>query len=212
MSSREKEQAIALSAIFQAAELVSILSKTGKVDNVNLQPMIDSILMVNANSTVDIYGGQWDYQSNLSAGRDIAKKALGKDRNSVNPDTLRYALSLVHLENKLSKTPGMLSSIGPKIAQIEQKKAHYDSVLHENMIASISGMYQDTLSTLPFRIQVRGDSRFLQQPQIANQVRAILMSGIRAAMLWRQLGGKRWHLIFKRKALLAALESRDELK
>ena len=76
------------------------------------------------------------------------------------------------------------------------------------MLASISGMYQDTLSKLSFRIQVHGDSRFLQQPQVANQVRAILMSGIRAAMLWRQLGGKRWHLIFKRKALLNALESR----
>jgi high frequency lysogenization protein len=209
VSSREKEQSIALSAVFQAAELVATLAKTGTVDNAALQPMIDSILLVNASSTEDIYGGRWDYQSNLSLGRNVAKKALGKERSSVNPDTLRYALSLVHLENKLAKTPQMLSTIGQKIAQIEQKKAHYDSVLHENIIASISGMYQDTLSTLPFRIQVQGDSRFLQQPHIANQVRSILMSGIRAAMLWRQLGGKRWHLIFKRKALLAALESRS---
>ncbi|NLQ16682.1 high frequency lysogenization protein HflD [Marinomonas sp. M1K-6] len=209
MSSREKEQTIALSAIFQAAELVSILAKTGQVDNTKLQPLLDSLLMVNATSTEDIYGGQWDYASHLALGRKICRQALGKERSSVNPDTLRYALSLIHLENKLSKAPEMLSSIGQKIAQIEQKKAHYDSVLHENMLASISGMYQDTLSKLPFRIQVRGDSRFLQQPQVANQVRAILMAGIRAAMLWRQLGGKRWHLIFKRKALLNALEARN---
>ena len=209
MSSREKEQTIALSAIFQAAELVSILAKTGQVDNASLQPLLESLLMVNAASTEDIYGGQWDYSTNLALGRKISRQALGKERSSVNPDTLRYALSLIHLENKLSKTPDMLSTIGQKIAQIEQKKAHYESVLHENMVASISGMYQDTLSKLSFRIQVHGDSRFLQQPQVANQVRAILMSGIRAAMLWRQLGGKRWHLIFKRKALLSALESRN---
>ncbi|MGO2234255.1 lysogenization protein HflD [Marinomonas sp. UCMA 3892] len=209
MSSREKEQTIALSAIFQAAELVSILAKTGQVDNASLQPLLESLLMVNAASTEDIYGGQWDYSTNLALGRKISRQALGKERSSVNPDTLRYALSLIHLENKLSKTPEMLSTIGQKIAQIEQKKAHYESVLHENMVASISGMYQDTLSKLSFRIQVHGDSRFLQQPQVANQVRAILMSGIRAAMLWRQLGGKRWHLIFKRKALLSALESRN---
>lgn len=208
MSSREKEQTIALSAIFQAAELVSILAKTGQVDNVSLQPLLESLLMVNAASTEDIYGGQWDCSTNLALGRKISRQALGKERSSVNPDTLRYALSLIHLENKLAKTPEMLSTIGQKIAQIEQKKAHYESVLHENMLASISGMYQDTLSKLSFRIQVHGDSRFLQQPQVANQVRAILMSGIRAAMLWRQLGGKRWHLIFKRKALLNALESR----
>ncbi|QUX92662.1 lysogenization regulator HflD [Marinomonas sp. A3A] len=209
MSSKEKEQTIALSAIFQAAELVSILAKTGQVDNASLQPLLDSLLMVNAASTEDIYGGQWDYSTNLALGRKISRQALGKERSSVNPDTLRYALSIIHLENKLAKAPEMLSTIGQKIAQIEQKKAHYESVLHENMLASISGMYQDTLSKLPFRIQVHGDSRFLQQPQVANQVRAILMSGIRAAMLWRQLGGKRWHLIFKRKALLNALESRN---
>lgn len=209
MSSREKEQTIALTAIFQAAELVSILAKTGQVDNASLQPLLDSLLMVNAASTEDIYGGQWDCSTNLALGRKISRQALGKERSSVNPDTLRYALSLIHLENKLAKTPEMLSTIGQKIAQIEQKKAHYESVLHENMLASISGMYQDTLSKLSFRIQVHGDSRFLQQPQVANQVRAILMAGIRAAMLWRQLGGKRWHLIFKRKALLNALESRN---
>lgn len=209
MSSREKEQTIALSAVFQAAELVAVLAKTGKVDNTSLQPLLESLLMVNAASTEDIYGGQWDCSSNLALGRRITRQALGKERSSVNPDTLRYALSLIHLENKLSKAPEMLSLIGQKIGQIEQKKAHYDSVLHENMLASISGMYQDTLSKLSFRIQVHGDSRFLQQPHVANQVRAILMSGIRAAMLWRQLGGKRWHLIFKRKALLTALESRS---
>lgn len=209
MSSKEKEQTIALSAVFQAAELVAVLAKTGKVDNAALQPMIESILLVNAPSTEDIYGGHWDCQSNLSLGRNVTKKALSKDRSSVNPDTLRYALSLIHLESKLAKTPQMLSTIGQNISQIEQKKAHYDSLLHENIIAAISGMYQDTLSTLSFRIQVQGDSRFLQQPHIANQVRTILMSGIRAAMLWRQLGGKRWHLIFKRKALLKALESRS---
>mgnify|MGYP000654569798 FL=1 len=209
VSSREKEQTIALSAVFQAAELVAVLAKTGKVDYASLQPLLESLLMVNAASTEDIYGGQWDCSSNLALGRRITKQALGKERSSVNPDTLRYALSLIHLENKLSKAPEMLSLIGQKIGQIEQKKAHYDSVLHENMLASISGMYQDTLSKLSFRIQVHGDSRFLQQPHVANQVRAILMSGIRAAMLWRQLGGKRWHLIFKRKALLTALESRS---
>jgi high frequency lysogenization protein len=209
VSSREKEQTVALSAVFQAAELVSILAKTGQVDNASLKPMLDSILMVSSASTDDVYGGQWDCQSNLALGRKISRQALGKERSSVNPDTLRYALSMIHLEHKLSKAPDMLSVIGQKIAQIEQKKAHYDSVLHENMLASISGMYQDTLSKLSFRIQVHGDSRFLQQPQVANQVRAILMSGIRAAMLWRQLGGKRWHLIFKRKALLNALESRS---
>ncbi|MCV2401315.1 high frequency lysogenization protein HflD [Marinomonas sp. C2222] len=206
MSTKETEQTIALAAIFQAAELVAGLAKSGQIENRHLEPLVSSILMVNASKTVDIYGGEWDYQSNLSLGKNTVHKALSKDRASVNPETLRYALSLIHLESKLAKSPDMLKSIGSKISVIEQKKDMYDSVLHENMIAAISGMYQDTLSTLSFRIQVRGESRFLQQPHTANQVRAALMAGVRAAMLWRQLGGKRWHLIFKRKALINALK------
>ena len=132
--------------------------------------------------------------------------ARKRAQQSVNPDTLRYALSLIHLENKLSKAPEMLSIIGQRIPQIEQKKTHYESVLPTKICWPPSpGLYQDTLSKLPFRIQVQGDSRFLQQPHVANQVRAILMAGIRAAMLWRQLGGKRWHLIFKKKSLIKRL-------
>jgi high frequency lysogenization protein len=209
VSQREKEQTIALSAIFQAAELVATLAKTGQIDNDGLKPLINSILLVNADATEDIYGGQWDCQSNLALGRRITRQALGKERSSVNPDTLRYALSLIHLESKLQKSPDVLSALGQGISQLDRQKAHYEDILHENMIAAISGIYQDSLSKLSFRIQVHGDSRFLQQPTIANQVRATLLAGIRAAMLWRQLGGKRWHLIFKRKSLLNALEARN---
>lgn len=206
MSTKETEQSIALAAIFQTAELVTELAKSGQVDSRHFEPLVSSILIVNASKTLDIYGGEWDYQGNLSLGKSTVQKALSKDRASVNPETLRYALSLIHLESKLAKHPDMLSNIGRAISAIEQKKDMYDSVLHENMLAAISGMYQDTLSTLPFRIQVRGESRFLQQPHTANQVRTALMAGVRAAMLWRQLGGKRWHLIFKRKALINALK------
>ncbi|ADZ90610.1 high frequency lysogenization protein HflD [Marinomonas mediterranea] len=207
MSQQEKHQAIALSAVFQAADLVSQLAKSGGAPREETLPLIKSILTVNANSAEDIYGGQWDYKQNLSLGRRIARQTFGKDRAEVNPETLRYALSLVHLENKLRKYPDMLSAIGNRIQQIERQSEHYEDAMHENVIAGIAGMYQDTLSTLPFRVQVQGDSRFLQQPHVANQVRAILMAGIRASMLWRQLGGKRWHLVFKRKALLKALDA-----
>lgn len=208
MQHNAREQAIALAAIFQAAELVANLARKGSLDSSYAKPLLESILVVNAASTEDIYGGQFDCQGNLAQGRRIAKEVMGKGRDAINPDTIRYALSMIHLESKLRKEPEMLSAIGQRLRQLERQLEHYDDVMHENIVAGISGMYQDTLSKLSFRIQVHGDSRFLQQPQIAHQVRAILMAGIRAAMLWRQVGGKRWHLIFKRKALLKQLESR----
>src|SRR5690554_7975531 len=48
-------------------------------------------------------------------------------------------------------------------------------------MAALGGAYQDTLSTLRLRIQVHGDMRHLQQPDIANRIRALLLAGIRSA-------------------------------
>lgn len=205
MSSQVNNQAIALSALFQAAELVSQLAKNGNAPEASLRPLLDSILKTNVDSTYDIYGGSWDFSDNLKLGTEICLKTIGKDKTSVNPDTIRYALSILHLESKLAKQPEMLSALGQRISQLVRQKEHYDDLTHPNMLAAISGIYQDNLSKLNFRIQVHGDSRYLQQSQVSDQVRASLLAGVRAAMLWRQLGGRRWHLIFKRKPILAAL-------
>ena len=71
-------------------------------------------------------------------------------------------------------------------------------------MASLGATYQDTLSTLRLRIQVQGDMRYLQQPDTANRIRALLLAGIRGATLWRQVCGHRWQLLFQRKKLLDA--------
>ncbi len=43
------------------------------------------------------------------------------------------------------------------------------------------------------------------------QTRALLLAGIRSAFLWRQLGGRRWRLLFQRRRLLQTSQqlSRD---
>jgi high frequency lysogenization protein len=45
---------------------------------------------------------------------------------------------------------------------------------------------------------VTGNPTYLQNTATADKVRALLLAGIRAAILWRQVGGQRWHLLFKR--------------
>ncbi len=97
--------------------------------------------------------------------------------------------------------------MGQRIQKLSRQKEHFEDTMHTNMIAAISGVYQDTLSKLSFRIQVHGNSQYLQQSQVSDQVRACLLAGVRAAMLWRQLGGRRWHLLFKRKSILQTLHS-----
>jgi len=75
-----------------------------------------------------------------------------------------------------------------------------------SVVANLAGLYQETLSTFKFRIQVGGDPRLLQNTENAAKIRALLLAGIRAAMLWRQVGGRRWHLLFFRSRLRPSLK------
>ena len=78
-------------------------------------------------------------------------------------------------------------------------QAEHFSTMHDNVMANLAGIYTDTLSTFNFRIHVTGNPIYLTNPVNTNKVRALLLAGIRSAVLWRQMGGSRWQLIFGRK-------------
>ena len=66
-----------------------------------------------------------------------------------------------------------------------------------------------TVSTLQPRVMVNGDPARLADGAIANQIRALLLAGMRSAVLWRQCGGTRLGLLFGRRKL-ATLARRIE--
>ena len=68
-------------------------------------------------------------------------------------------------------------------------------------------MIAGSISTLGKRIQVTGNPELLQQSRVADEIRSLLLGGVRFAWLWHQLGGRRWHLILRRRALLTALKA-----
>ncbi len=70
------------------------------------------------------------------------------------------------------------------------------------MISNLASIYLDVISPIGPRIQVTGTPAVLQQTANQHKVRALLLSGIRCAVLWRQVGGRRRHLIFGRKKMI----------
>ena len=68
-------------------------------------------------------------------------------------------------------------------------------------------LYIDTLGTLDSRIQVTGNANILRRPDIASKIRALLLMGVRFAWLWRQLGGRRWHLLTHRNRIRSTIDS-----
>ena len=73
-------------------------------------------------------------------------------------------------------------------------------LLHQDHIfEQLAKLYQDRISTLSYRIQVQGRLENLRNDNIANRIRTLLLGGISSAVLWYQLGGRRWRLVFYRK-------------
>lgn len=196
-----QEQLIALGAVFEAAFLVDKIAKSGQISEAPLGCMLGSLLVRDPKNTLDVYGGD---DLNLRDGYRALVSALERDPSTLQRDSLRYALALLGLERKLAKRDDMLQIMGYRLDQIQQQVQHF-GLVHDNVIAACGGLYQDTLSTFSQRIQVQGDMRHLQQPSNAAKIRALLLTGIRAARLWRQLGGHRWQLVFSRGKLLNEL-------
>ncbi|MFB1630080.1 high frequency lysogenization protein HflD [Pseudomonas sp. AP-1] len=196
-----QEQLVALGGVFQAAVLVDRIARTGQASEANIRCMIGSLLVRDPKDTLEVFGGD---DLNLRDGYRALVGALERDPSSLQREPLRYALSMLGLERQLNKRGDLLDTIGNRLPQIQSQAEHF-GLVHENVIASSGALYQDTLSTLRQRIQVHGDMRFLQQASNASKIRALLLAGIRAARLWRQLGGHRWQLVFSRRKLLNEL-------
>ena len=198
-----QEQLTALAGVFQAAALVNKLAHTAQVSDASLSYMLKTLLVRNPETTLDVYGGD---DLGLRDGYKLLQAVLERETGNLPRESLRYVVSMLSLEKQFSRRDDLLEIAGLRIPKIEQQVELY-GLTSDNIASSFGGLYQDTISTFKQRIQVHGDMRFLQQEATAAKVRALLFAGIRSARLWRQLGGRRWHLLTKRGAMLNELRA-----
>ncbi|MFD2190488.1 high frequency lysogenization protein HflD [Pistricoccus aurantiacus] len=194
-------QTLALAGVFQAATVVDELARNGQADERAWKTLIRATVDTNPESFESIYGG---HPNNLRQGLEVLKAVVGQ-RQSVNPAVLRYGFSLLLLMGKLRKDTAMLDTLGERLGRVQEQAAHFGDT-HENVVASLGELYQDTLSTFRYRIVVQGNPTLLQQRMMPERVRAALLSGVRFGLLWHQQGGRRWKLILQRGAMRRALE------
>ncbi len=192
-----EDQVIALAGVFQAAYLVDELAKKGSIPEEAFRTSLNTLLKVDPASTLAVFGDRYSIQLGL---RELIA-VLEKQQNRTKTEMVRYVLTLLYLESKLSKRNDLLEVMGKRIQQIQGQTNHFE-VTHSNIVGAFASLYKDTVSTFPQRIQVTGDPKFLRVDENADKIRAILLAGIRAAVLWRQVGGRRWKLLLMRKSVL----------
>ncbi len=184
-----------MGGLFQSAALVAKIAHSGMTDSSAIESSIYSLFQINADSVEAVYGGLPGVAVGLKIIRD---EVAGKKKHNI--EVSRYVISLLHLERQLKKHPEMLREIQTGIEQATQRLEHFP-MLHTNILAQLAGIYAETISTLKPRIMVQGEPLHLQNPDNVNRIRALLLSGIRSAMLWRQCGGNRLQILLGRKRM-----------
>ncbi|MBL1262828.1 high frequency lysogenization protein HflD [Candidatus Methylomicrobium oryzae] len=194
-------QTIALAGVAQAAALVQQLATRGTCDQEALNASIGSVLKIDSESVLDVYGGLNGLKLGL---RQLQSQMTGYRVD--NPEQARYAATLVFLENQLSSRKDLLDAIRVGVEKAQAQSEHF-GLLHENVLANLGEVYHSTVSTLQPRIMVNGEQTYLSRPDTVNKIRALLLAGIRSVILWKQCGGARWKFIFYRKKIQKELEN-----
>jgi high frequency lysogenization protein len=217
---------IALAAVAQCAQLVHALAFTGRADQRQIDACIAPLLILNPATTADVYPDVGRFVSGL----DFLQKSLTSSGAREYGEPIKYVLGMTVLQQQLMKVPAMQALIRRRLPllplyqgteqnnireEIEEVCADAgNQALGESLastlasnpasqfnLAALATLYQDTISKLTFRIHVKGNIEFLKDPRVAENIRALLLAGIRSSLLWHQLGGRRWHLIVYKKSI-----------
>ena len=148
-----EQQVVALAGVAQAARIVDQISKTGTYPLEFLEPSIHSLFKFDTDSVEEIFGGL----PGAKLGLQNLSAMLANRQGEESRDVVRYVFNILYLERKFSGNNEMMSVVRSRLEHASYNAEHFaghvDDVCH-----SVSGIYQDTLSRLKFRIKVNGYS------------------------------------------------------
>ena len=195
---RFENQVLALAGMFQAASLIDELAFGGNLDDAAFEASLDSLFTFEAENPRQVFGGV----DKLERGFRALEAYLGGDLAGGSRNIAYYVLSMMKIALRLLRDDQLSRAMLARLHDIQRNARDFD-MSRSALVIKIDGLYQETISNLRPRIMVAGEQNYLSNTDTAARVRALLLAGIRAAVLWRQLGGSKWKLLFSRKRYAA---------
>lgn len=202
MTTQYLEQHLALAGVCQSATLVQSIARKGEADASAVEASLSSILVTSPDNTQQVYGSL----QNLKMGFTTLVSQIDSDNKLKDAELTRYIASILSLERKLSRHPKALNELGERISHVQRQVAHL-AFENAQITTNLASIYTDIVSPLAPKIQVAGNPQNLSIESNQHKIRALLLAGVRSAVLWRQLGGKRRQILFNRKDLIKSAKS-----
>ncbi|NII10360.1 high frequency lysogenization protein HflD [Oleiagrimonas sp. C23AA] len=194
-----EERVLALAGVFQAVSLVHQLANDGRCDDVALEASLRSVFRIDAPDVAGVFDGVPGVRLGL---RTLISELDGDRQRDMT--RMRMAVTVLRLERSLAGRADMLEKLHEGILATQRQVDHF-GLMHATVAGRLAELYVSTLSTLRPRVLVSGAPLQLQQQPVVERIRAALLAAVRAAVLWRQIGGRQWQLLIKRRqcAMLA---------
>lgn len=191
---------LALAGMAQSASLARDFAQTGKMDEDAFSACIYSIFQTDPPNISDVFGSREKLKTGLTKVIELFNPTLSSQRSQ-----MRYLVSLIQMQKKIMNHPKIFEQLKTRIQQTK-KQVEYFSLIHPTVIANLADSYLNAVAPFNFRILMMGNPRILGVNENMQKIRALLLAGIRSTVLWRQVGGSRWQLLFSRAKITSVAQ------
>lgn len=196
-----EDRTLALAGLIQAAWLTDRIAYTGQGEPAALDSTLGSLFTFDAGDVPGVFGGA----GRVRHGLEILSRLLDNNGRPEELRLTRYLVALTGHANRALQNDDLMDAVRRGLERAEQQKSHFDD-WDSPVVANLADIYVRTIGTLEPRIMISGEPARLQNPANVDHIRALLLAGIRAAVLWRQTGGRKWQLMFSRGKLKQAAD------
>jgi len=210
--SQWQQQTHALAGIMQAVCQIEDIANRGETDPVATAASIASVLQQSPDRLSDAIGSL----GSLRYGLQRMQEMLQGKQNYL--PALQYAMAVMQMEKNLRRSSNVQQAVARELQLInlshgggragvpDAQQSEADTAPGgepaQELITQLADVWTSQVRRLEPQVVVHGKPVYLQNECNIKLIRALLLAALRCAWLWQQLGGRRWHLLLRRKRLL----------
>ncbi len=199
MAQPNRDEVLALAAVFQALAGVGDLAEHGQHDSRRTLPCLQGLLGDYTGSVDDLFGGDEALDNGL-------RVMIAHLSQPTSMHLTRHLISVIQLERRLRGKRQRLGELADALHQAKERAQYFGQINHPNVINNLADIYARFISPMRPKILVQGNPQHLHNERVAAHVRALLLAAIRAAGLWQASGGGRARLVLGRRGVIARAE------
>ncbi len=207
MNTNLEKQTIALAAMCQVATCLYEIATGNTPNDQEIVPLLQSLLITDPESVQDVY----PHIAYLDTGLQVVIKQLEGQGTKENPRILRYVVNMMTLDARLMKRKDLLAILSERIAEMKRQSEHH-ALISAYMLENIASIYSDLISPIGPQLRMLDYPEIAAQPPVQHKIKALVLSGIRACVLWRQVGGRRLQVALSRGKIAACARKMRRLQ